>query len=293
MNLEQLTHFASAFGIHYLGGFHQLPKTTSGNDSYVLVTVNNDRYVLRTLSRQSIIGATEERSLQLKLREAGVVCPVYMITSGGDIVVTIHDISAVMSQYIPGARQDVDTLQLAGAMASMLATIHTALTGIELTPNRQQWFNLENVDQELSVYTGPDLEFIRKNIHNYARIFEMDLPKALTHGDFHTHNVFSEQDTVTAVFDFESAEYTIRILDLARLYLTYIKVTDLNPYDVLRVIVEHYSQSHPTGLTAEEISELPHALIYVALVSSVSIHNHGNEFSSKKYFDIAKRLIRT
>lgn len=98
---------------------------------------------------------------------------------------------------------------------------------------------------------------------------------------------------MTAVFDFESAEYTVRILDIARLYLTYIKVTDLEPAEVIRAIISGYDSTAEISLTEFEHSKLNNAFIYVALVSSVSIYNHGNLISSSKYLDIAKDLIQS
>jgi Ser/Thr protein kinase RdoA (MazF antagonist) len=291
MTLEQIDDFLADFDIENSISFFQLPKTTSGNDSYVVTTENNEQYVLRTLVRQTSIGAENERTIQLALHSANITCPLYIISRHGTVTTTRNGVSVVVSRLVEGSRQSEDTIELAGNMASTLALIHDRLRDIHILPNEQQWFNITNVSSQLQYYTGPEKKYLAHNTDKYSVILKKDLPKALTHGDFHTNNVFSAENKVTAVFDFESAEFTVRILDIARLYLTYIKVTELEPKTVFETIIREYSHSSTLPLTAQEISELNNAFIYVALVSSVSIYNHGNAYSSEKYFMIAKSLI--
>jgi len=291
MTLEQINNFLTDFNIKKLISFIQLPKTTSGNDSYAIKTGDNERYVLRTLVRQTPLGAENEYKIQLALRAANITCPIYIFSNYGNIVASRNGFNVVVSQHIEGSPQSEDTIELAGDMASTLASIHDSLANVTIAANQQQWFNMTNVLHQLEHYHGPDKIFLERETFRYSIILNKDLPKALTHGDFHTNNVFSDMDKVTAVFDFESAEYTIRILDIARLYLTYIKMTNLEPEAVLEVIIRNYSQASTLSLTAHEIAELNNAFIYVALVSSVSIYNHGNTYSSEKYLVIAKSLI--
>lgn len=249
--------------------------------------------MLRTLVRQSPEGAEAELRIQQILNENGVTTPLYIESQNGRVVVSAYEQHFVLSRRIPGSPQAEDTLRLAEDMGVTLAKMHKYLGGLQIPQNRQQWFNPTNAEYQLYKYVGPDKEFIKAKTHEHSFILDKHLPRALTHGDFHTNNIFSLNDRVTTVFDFESAEYTVRILDIARLYLTYIKVTDLEPQKVLVAILDGYNGEAELPLTHEEITELTNAFVYVALVSSVSIYNHGNTPSSAKYLEIAKQLINT
>lgn len=290
MNLDYINSILVHYSIPQAISFEELPKTTSGNTSFKVVTPSGD-FVLRQLVRQSTVGAAEELNIQTKLNTHGIRTPFYLKTKSGEVVAKVEDGNFVLSELIHGSRQPEDTIDLARDMGATLAIIHSTLTDIQITFNRQQWFNFDNAMYQLKEYNGPDKEFISAQTEIYSSILDKNLPHALTHGDFHTNNIFSADDKVTAVFDFESAEHTVRILDIARLYLTYVKVTGLNPDTILQAITEGYNSKANTHLQEKEYSEMKNAFIYVALVSSVSIANHGNSFSSAKYIEIAKNLI--
>jgi len=292
MTLEQINDILSHYSIGSADSFAELPSTTSGNTSY-LVSTSDDDYVLRTLVRQSPEGATAELRIQQILNKNGVTTPLYIESRDGKVVVSAYEQHFVLSRRIPGSRQAEDTLRLAQDIGTILAKMHKYLGDLQLPQNRQQWFNPINAEDQLSRYVGPDKEFIEAKTHEYSSILDKHLPLALTHGDLHTNNIFSSDDRVTAVFDFESAEYTVRILDIARLYLTYIKVTDLEQQKVIAAILDGYNGEAELPLTHKEMSELTNAFVYVALVSSVSIYNHGNISSSAQYLEIAKQLIDT
>jgi len=290
MSLDYINAVLEQYSVEHASSFEELPQTTSRNTSY-RVTTPSCEYVLRQLVRQSVAGATEELYIQTELNAHGIKTPLYLNTNSGGVAVTEGASHFVLSKLLPGSRQPEDTIELAKDMGATLARIHNALPDLRITFNRQQWFNYDNALYQLKQYDGPDKEFISAQTAIYSSILNKDLPRTLTHGDFHTNNIFSADDKVTAVFDFESAEHTVRILDIARLYLTYVKVTDLNPKAILRAITEGYNSKASTPLQEKEYGEMENAFIYVALVSSVSIANRGNSFSSAKYVEIAKNLI--
>jgi Ser/Thr protein kinase RdoA (MazF antagonist) len=292
MTLGEIKQFCSIYDVPLPVSFKELPRTTSGNTSYVINT-DDKKYVLRLLIRQGIDSVKDEHNIQRLLNNSGITTPIYIRSLKGNLAEQIGDNVAVISELIPGARQTEDTIELAYNMSATLAVIHNILSTTQVSFNEQQWFHPRNVSSQLQTYNGPDKSFITETMDRYKVILRANLPLALTHGDFHTNNIFSLNDEVTAVFDFESAEYTVRILDIARLYLTYIKVTNLEPQEVCKSLIEGYDSAAERHLTKDELAELPKAFVYVALVSSVSIYNHGNDFSSSKYLAIAKDIIKS
>ncbi len=291
MDLKTINQVLENYSVGEGTSYEKLPITTSGNISYMIVTQNGE-YVLRTLVRQTRESASSEYEIQKRLNTQGIITPLYIQNNEGSVVTQVGNSCFALSTRILGSKQANDTIDLAKDMGRTLATIHNTLGDTKIPLNPQQWFNPRNISSQLESYTGPDKDFINQQTNIYSVILEKGLPKALTHGDFHTNNIFSRNDSVTAVFDFESAEYTVRILDLARLYLTYIKVTELDGDEVLNAIREGYNSAAQLKLTDVEIYEFQNACIFVALVSLVSIHNHGNSSSSQKYLEIVKNLIK-
>lgn len=291
MNLETINQVLESYPVGEAISYQELPITTSGNTSYIVFTQNGE-YVLRTLIRQTTESATTEHEIQERLITQGITTPLYIPNNRDDIVTRVGDLYFALSTRILGSKQSDDTLALANDMGENLAKIHDTLGNREVPFNSQQWFNPQNIRSQLESYVGPEKDFISQQTNIYSAILEKGLPKALTHGDFHTNNIFSQNDHVTAVFDFESAEYTVRILDLARLYLTYIKVTGLDGDEVLAAIHNGYNSAAQLKLTDAELDEFKNACIFVALVSLVSIYNHGNIGSSQKYLEIVKNLIK-
>lgn len=290
MTDDTLSNLFNQYDLGSMLGATALPKTTSGNDAYIISSSTGKEYVLRTLVRQSVVGAEGERGIQKALRGAGIITPLYLYTKHDRVVATTGDVSAVISEKVEGSRQAVDTLELAYDMGITLARMHDALREVPVISNEQQWFDMTNAMTQLKLYAGPEKEYIERATHELASLFDRELPRAVIHGDFHTKNIFSADDKVTAVFDFESAEHTVRILDIARTYLTYRKVTDLDPKDIFVNITKGYTAAANEPLTQPEYENFQDACIFVALVSLVSIYNHGNAPSSAKYLEIAHHL---
>lgn len=290
MNDSKVADILKQFGMRGVVSWKLLPPTTSGNDTYSVDLGDRGVYVLKTLVRQSRESAEAEYKIQQLLSEAGIVTPRYLPSIDNAITVEYSSVQYVLSPSIDGFRQDVDTLQLAKDMGCVLAKMHYAVKGIALLPNEQQWFNPRNVISQLKVYNGPDKEYIADKSTKLFSLFEKGLPVSFTHGDLHTKNIFSENDKVTAVFDFESAEYSLRIFDLARTYLTYRKVTDLKPGDILNSLLAGYDSATCMRLAVDEVDCLNDAFIYVALLTAVSIYNHGNAPSSSAYLCIARQI---
>lgn len=71
---------------------------------------------------------------------------------------------------------------------------------------------------------------------NGLELFESNLPKALIHGDLMLDNVFADGESVTAVFDFETVEYSYRILDVARSCLSLAYAGSLDDEEILRAL---------------------------------------------------------
>ncbi len=165
MTNDQIKEYALLYDISQPLSFEELPKTTSGNISYIIDTPNK-QYVLRVLVRQGIESANNEHVIQALLDNAGVKAPLYIQSIRGNIVETINNTSIVISEFIPGSRQPEDTIELAKSMGSMLAKIHNILSTTHILFTEQQWFNPRNTKTQLERYTGPEKSSLQKKPKN-------------------------------------------------------------------------------------------------------------------------------
>jgi Ser/Thr protein kinase RdoA (MazF antagonist) len=289
MDITALTSLLAHYTDEIAIDWHALPRTTSGNDAYI-VTTNKNKYVLRVLAhQQSPQHVEEECKLQHALKDASIVTPIYRRTLDGELIAHTDRTSGTLSDYIEGRRPENITPRLVASMGSTLAKVHEALRELTVQPNELQWFDPRNVTGQFEEYTGPKKEVIKKLIDVSSTIFSKSLPKTLIHGDLHIHNLFADNDEVTVVFDLESSEYTFRLFDVARTGLTLIKGSDLESNAVENLLIDAYNQTASMQLTQDELKALPEAFVYVAAVTALSIYNNGNEPSSKRYIELAER----
>jgi Ser/Thr protein kinase RdoA (MazF antagonist) len=290
MNNDILNAILEQYMLGQAASFVSLPKTTSGNDAFVVTLSNGDEYVVKKLARQSEESAINECDIQRILEQNGILTPHYILSQQNSVVVNIANSQYAVSKKLTGSRQVTDTLELACDMGRVLAKMHNIVNGVEITANEQQWFRPDNALRQLDIYDGPEKQYIYKTTSKLFALFDTNLPITFTHGDLHTKNIFSADDKVTVVFDFESADYSLRILDIARTYLTYRKSTDLNSDEILKNILAGYGNAASSTLSMDEKKNLNNAFMYVALITLVSIYNHGNYDSSAKYLEIVHTL---
>lgn len=164
------------------------------------------------------------------------------------------------------------------SFGATLAVVHDALDGVNIPPSNMQWLNLERVEDDLSGYDGEAKPEIVKLVQAGKVIFERDLPKAVTHGDLWMSNVFAENNTITAVFDLETAEYTVRLVDLARTFTSMRFNSDLASSQIIELLTKGYNTTAEIPLTHEEIENFNLAIAFVAGACATWHAVHGTRY---------------
>jgi Ser/Thr protein kinase RdoA (MazF antagonist) len=249
------------------------------NDVYNLTDIKGQRYVMRVLKDQLPETVQTEAIMQHKLTEAGIRTPAYIELNDGSYVGIQDGTSFTLSKYIEGEVPKTASLELVADFGATLAKLHTSLNGVSISPNKMQWFNLKNAKADFDAYDGPLKEKLTYLIGSGERLFGINLPKAVTHGDLWLGNVFAEGDKVTAVFDLETAEYTYRIIDLARTYLSMRMETGYASKDLIEHLFNGYNSVATTPLTAEERQNFGIATAYVASVCATWHAVHNTKYS--------------
>jgi Ser/Thr protein kinase RdoA (MazF antagonist) len=245
------------------------------NDVYNLTDSSGQQYVMRVLKDQIPETVQAEAAMQHKLAEAGIRTPEYIELNGGSYVGSQDGMSFTLSKYIEGEVPKSISLELVADFGATLAKLHASLKGVSIPSSKMQWFNLKNAKADLDAYDGPLKEELTNLFTSGERLFELNLPKAVTHSDLWLGNVFAEANKVTAVFDLETAEYTYRIIDLARTYLSMRMETKYSTQDLINHLFFGYDNATNEPLTAEERQNFGIATAYVAGVCATwhAVHN--------------------
>lgn len=249
------------------------------NDVYNLTDTNGHKYVMRVLKTQLPETVQMEAAMQVKLAEAGVRTPAYLELEGGGFVGMHDGTSFTLSKHIEGEVPKSASLELVADFGATLAKLHSSLEGMHIPPSKMQWFNLKNAEEDLAAYNGPLKGKLVNLIENGKRLFELDLPKSVTHGDLWLGNVFADGDRVTAVFDLETAENTYRIIDLARTYLSMRMETGRPPQELIDKLFEGYDGAAKEPLTLEERKAFNLATAYVAGVCATWNAAHDTRYA--------------
>ncbi|HVX24277.1 MAG TPA: phosphotransferase [Candidatus Saccharimonadales bacterium] len=268
MDIQQLNDFFHEYADEQLIESRR-NGSAFANDAYNLKAADGQRYVMRILKQQLVETVQHEADLQAKLAAAGISTPQYLKFRSGSYVGEYDEHRFTISKHIDGETPKSMPLRLVRSFGETLAKIHSCLSNSDVPPSKMQWLDPRNAEDDMAAYDGELKPRLAPLIAKYKEFFGLDMPKCLIHGDLWLGNVFAEGDQVTAVFDLETAEYTYRILDLARTYLSARRETELDPQQLVDTLFEGYESIAATPLTTEERASFATAYQYVAGVDAL------------------------
>ncbi len=256
------------------------------NKSYVLTTEDDKKYVARVLRTQMDESARAEALIQHALFDAGIHSPMYLPFKDGDVVAHIDDQRITISPFIEGQTPKKQSLKLTRNLGVMLARIHNALAHLPpetVTDNRGQALRATNIADEIArIPAGTLATMFAERFEKLKTLPTRDLPRTIIHGDLFGNNVFEEEDEITAVFDFETAEYTIRILDLGRPHLENLEKKTLLPHESIAALFEGYDSVAQIPLSEEEKAAFDDVMKYFAIANAAWLANNLSEESARR-----------
>jgi Ser/Thr protein kinase RdoA (MazF antagonist) len=248
------------------------------NEVYDVTDSEGRRFFLKILKTQLPEVVSTEVQMQKRLLASGLGTPEYLEIKPGEYVGTHGDTRFILSKYISGESPTDVTPELIESFGVTLARIHNALQGVEIPPSNMQWLNLERVEDDLAGYDGDVKPAIVNLVQAGKVIFERDLPKVVTHGDLWMSNVFAENNTITTVFDLETAEYTVRLVDLARTFTSMKFNSDLTSSQIIELLAKGYDSAAELPLTPEERANFNLAIAFVAGACATWHAVHGTRY---------------
>lgn len=248
------------------------------NEVYDVTDSENQRFFLKILKTRLPEVVATEVQMQQRLLANGLHTPEYIEIKPGEYVGSHGDTRFILSRYISGESPKVVTPELIESFGATLAKIHDALKGVDIPPSNMQWLNPERVQDDLNGYEGDIKPEIVKLVDAGKVIFDRNLPMAVTHGDLWMSNVFAENNTITTVFDLETAEYSVRLVDLARTYTSMRFNSELSSDEIIEVITSGYDSVAKTPFTAEERADFNLAIAFVAGACATWHAVHGTRY---------------
>ncbi|HSX07536.1 MAG TPA: phosphotransferase [Candidatus Saccharimonadales bacterium] len=276
--LSQLNELFHAYTSEDLAHAERNPAAYA-NDVYNLVTKGGQKYVMRILKEQRPETVAFEAFMQTKLAAAGIASPHYLQFPGGNFVGEHDGTYFTLSKFIAGHTPTSASLDLVADLGATLANLHDCLAGVQIPPSSMQWLDPKNAQASLDSYHGVYKERLTALIGKHQRLFALQLPRAIIHGDLQLQNVFAANHKVTAVFDLETAENTYRIIDLARTYLSLRMDTSLDPNKLIEHLFAGYDSMARIPLTPEERSNFGLATDYVRGVCATWHALHDTEYT--------------
>lgn len=277
LGLEQLTDI---FHDYSASDIVEATRSTEAfaNEVYDITDSEGQRFFLKILKTQLPEVVAIEVQIQQLLLANGLRTPEYLEIKSGEYVGSHDDTRFILSRYISGESPKDVTPELIESFGVTLAKIHDAIKGVDIPASNMQWLNPNRVQDDLSGYDGDVKPELIKLMDEGKVIFDRNLPMAVTHGDLWLSNVFAENNTITTVFDLETAEYTVRLVDLARTYTSMRFNSDLTSDEIIEVLTRGYDSAAETPLTAEERASFNLAIAFVAGACATWHAVHGTRY---------------
>jgi Ser/Thr protein kinase RdoA (MazF antagonist) len=185
------------------------------NESHRVELVDGDSIVVRILKLTTPERARQELAIQHALVNAGIATPVSQTMKNGDVVGEIDGHAFTISHMIEGQHPQVVNEDLVTEFGRVLARFHNATQQLDIAGS--SWLSEPTISHEISAVDDPTMRLrLQQMRYDVLYLFDVGLPVANIHGDLWASNVFAENGRITAVFDLETTERTLRVLDIGR-----------------------------------------------------------------------------
>lgn len=234
------------------------------NDVYNLTDAEGNRFVMRILKIQDPTTVNLEANMQMRLNAAGIKTAQYLEIGDANYVGSKDGINFTLSKRIEGSIPSKVSPELVTDFGATLARIHDCLEGLVIPANNMQWFDPRIAQSDIDMFDSPIKPRITRLVESGSQILSLGLPEAVIHGDLWLSNTFADLDKVTAVFDFETAQNTVRIIDLARTYTSMKRETDLTQVQIIDLLIDGYNSVSSKPLIQAEKDNFKLAVAYVS-----------------------------
>jgi len=243
------------------------------NESHRVELADGDSIVVRILKLTTPERARQEVSIQHALVSAGMTTPVSQTLKNGDVVGEIDGHAFTISHMIEGQHPQVVNEDLVTEFGRVLARFHNATQQLDIAGS--SWLSEPTISQEIAAVDDPTMRLRLQQVRDdVLHLYDAGLPVANIHGDLWASNVFAENGRITAVFDLETTEKTLRVLDIGRTAIDLaLEMKRTSVPDILEMLRDGYDEVD--ALTDKERDALPDAFRLATVACSAWSYNNG------------------
>jgi Ser/Thr protein kinase RdoA (MazF antagonist) len=243
------------------------------NESHRVELADGDSIVVRILKLTTPERARQEVAIQHALVNAGMTTPVSQTMKNGDVVGEIDGHAFTISHMIEGQHPQMVNEDLVAEFGRVLARFHNATRQLDIAGS--SWLSEPTISQEIAAVDDPTMRLrLQQMRDDVLHLFDVGLPVANIHGDLWASNVFAENGRITAVFDLETTERTLRLLDIGRTAIDpALEMRTTSVADILEMLREGYEEVD--ALTDNERDALLDAFRLAAVACSAWNYNNG------------------
>jgi Ser/Thr protein kinase RdoA (MazF antagonist) len=243
------------------------------NESHRVDLADGDTIVVRILKLTTPERARQEVSIQHALVSAGITTPVSQTMKNGDVVGEIDGHAFTISHMIEGRHPQVVNDDLVIEFGRVLARFHNATQRLDIVGS--SWLSEPTISQEIVAVDDPTMRLRLQQMRDEAlHLYDAGLPVANIHGDMWASNVFADNGRITAVFDLETTEKTLRVMDICRTAIDpALELKRTSVSDVLEMLRDGYEEVD--ALTDNERDALPDAFRLATVACSAWNYNNG------------------
>jgi Ser/Thr protein kinase RdoA (MazF antagonist) len=258
------------------------------NESYFVELANGDSIVVRILKLTTPERARQEVTIQQALISAGMTTPVSQTLKDGDIVGEVNGLPFTISHMIEGQHPLVVNDDLVAEFGRVLARFHNAAQQLEIAGS--SWLTEPTISREIAAVDDPTMRSrLRQMRDNALYLYDAGLPVTNIHGDLWVSNVFAENGRITAVFDLETTEKALRVMDLGRTAIDLSLAMRTTPVrDILEMLRDGYEEVDT--LKVKERDALPDAFRLAVVACSAWHYNNGFQDYSVDAMQYAESL---
>lgn len=242
------------------------------NESHRVELADGDSIVVRIFKLTTPERARQEISIQHALVDAGITTPVSLMMKNGDVVGEVDGHAFTISHMIEGQHPQVVNEDLVTEFGRVLARFHNATQQLDIAGS--SWLSEPTISQEIAAVDDPTMRLrLQQMRDDVLRLYDAGLPVANIHGDIWASNVFAENGRITAIFDLETTEKTLRVMDIGRTAIDPALEMKASVPDILEMLRDGYEEIDT--LTYKERDALPYAFRLAAVACSAWHYNHG------------------
>jgi homoserine kinase type II len=306
---EDFLEILSGYDLGEFAAFHPITKGTV--QSNFLLETSQARYVFRYYENRSLPSVLFESDLIKYLHDKGYPCPMAFMNRHGDYAGIYKEKPYVIFEYVDGEDQEFLSDYQMRQLIQKVAELHKLTQNYEPLYKDQRWnYGLE-LARELGQKAAQAIntpDSIEKLAWFEKELATIDLPEALPKGichcDFHPSNVLFKDGEFRALIDFDDANYTVLIYDIATLIEPFVPAFDWDSWqnfepdaNVLdfsqaRKFVQEYMRHRP--LNEDEKQHLFDVYKLTIIFDSIWYFARGaaDDFYEKRKIDALNRLGR-